>query len=221
MIEIGVLAALAGFAPDLAAPARAEPVVLAGSLHRALGPALLGFLFYAVPGFGVVQYYRQVQVFGFTPSECGWLDLINNGAGLLALPCFFVLRRRVSLGRALPICIGLYALGSSLYMLYDRGFVAPLVEAGNGFLATFGLCAIQESAAKSAREQGGAGTLALILCASNVGVVVSEVLGARIYVAAGRPFGPLVLSHCALYVLLALTLAASGGRWSWLRQVAA
>jgi hypothetical protein len=218
VIELGVLVVLAGFAPDLAAPAHATPATGVGSLRGALGPALLGFLFYAVPGFGVAQYYRQIQVFGFTPAECGWLDTVNNGAGLLALPFFFALRRRISLGRALPVCVGLYACSSALYLLYDRGLVASVIEAGNGFVATFGLCAIQESAARSARAQGGAGSLALVLGASNVGMVVSEVLGARLYVAAGRPFGPLVLLHCALYVSLALTVAAIGGRWAWLRD---
>jgi hypothetical protein len=213
LMTVALVASAGMHRPAAPETAVAESRTLARPVLQA---AILGFVFYVVPGFATLVYVKQRDQLGFSLFTCGVLESLNNLSGLAGVFVFYRLRRRFPLAMTLPAAIVLYAIGSEAYLFYGGGWVAPVIEAINGFLATMGLAAMWETAVRGAGREGKAFSTAVILCASGIGNALSEVIGTWLVAVSGMSFSQIVLLHVACYGALAVAVSRLRGHLSWL-----
>lgn len=160
--------------------------------------AALSCFFYIAPGFANVLYYRQCDVLGFSIARIGFLQMINCACALAASIGFVRISRRIAPRRLLALGIVAYAMSSLFYLGYRSWHAALAIEAANGFLAAPGLLAIQNLAVRATPRGHEALGYALILSVANVGVVLSEVIGAHLSTGLGLEFRTLVILNAAV-----------------------
>lgn len=188
-----------------------------GLSKAAVGAAVLGFVFYGVPGFATLLYIKQREQLHLSLLAVASLDSLNNVAALFGAILYYRLRRRLPLRRMLPVGIVAYAIGSESYLFYSSSLAAPPIEIANGFLSALGLGAMWETAVRGAGDKGQAVTMALVLFASNVGISLSEVIGSSLS-SAGMRLDQVIFLHVSCYALLALAMTRAPAHVRELRE---
>jgi len=190
--------------PPGAPATRAMVELRAVLVSRALwGAAALSLFFYVAPGFNAVLYYWQRDVLSLSNAEVGALEAVNSGCSIATVAVLSALTPRLPPRRMLALGIVLYALGDLVYVGYRSWTAAIVIEVVNGVLAAIGLVAVQDLAVRATPRGSEALGYALIIGIANVGVSLSEVIGARLPAALGLGFGTLVLVNAAWIALSA------------------
>ena len=173
--------------------------------------ACLAFTFYTVPGFGTLLFIRQRGEFGLSQIQIGGLESLNNFAALLGVLAYYRLRRRAPLSQTLPAAVAIYGVGDAMYLFYGPDLRAPAIEVVNGLLTAAGLAAIAEMVIRGAGREARALSIAVILCAANIGTSAAEIIGTKLG-GAGLSFTELVLLHVACYLALAAAMYTGRAR---------
>ncbi len=163
---------------------------------------LLSVAFYIAPSFSSLFYYYQRDVLELSNQMIGILGMSACAGGMLGGFCYSRIYKSFHL-RTLVICGVMLSGGCALlYLLYRSLTLAFVLEPVLGFCVVLGVMPLHELSAQASPRGSEALGLAIILSLSNLGIALSDVLGAG----AARLF---TLDYSGVVVIYALATAAS------------
>ena len=186
---LGLIPAALFLLPE--APACPSKAPFAETLAAQLGPvfrsrglwlaAAFIFLKELSPGFGTPLFYFQTDTLHFSKLFLGSLGAVFNGAAVAGAFAYALLCVKQPLGRLLPGAIILSAVAALLFLGYRSPWSALVVQAASGFLGIFASVALMDLAARTTPAGGEAMGYSLLMSAFNLGLALSDILGAGLY----------------------------------------
>ncbi len=210
---LGLIPAALFLLPEEKAAART--VAFGASLKAQMGPVFRSrglwlatafiFLKELSPGFGTPLFYYQTNTLHFSKLFLGGLGAVFNLTAVSGALVYALLCVRLPLGRLLPGAIVLSAVSALLFLGYHSHSSAIVVQGMSGFLGIFASVALMDLAARTTPAGGEAMGYSLLMSAFNLGLTLSDILGAWLYSRFHLPFGTLVWISAGT-TLLALPL---------------
>ncbi|HEX4514161.1 MAG TPA: MFS transporter [Polyangiaceae bacterium] len=137
------------------------------------------FLVYIVPGLNTALTFRQSDELHFSDHFIGTLSSIEGGAGVVCAIVYALICRRFNLRALLVASIGLNALATLLYLIYDAHTAVP-IHALVGGLGVMAELSLMDLAVRSTPRGCEALGFALMMSIRNFGIGVSDVVGSKL-----------------------------------------
>jgi predicted MFS family arabinose efflux permease len=171
-------------------PARADTAAF-GQTWRAIRSALgareiwivAGFIFFFwfSPSFGPAFLYYQTDTLGFSQQFIGRLDALGALSGVVGAVLFAPLSRRMPLKRIINWSIAVGVVSTLAYLLYRDATSALITTVAFGAISMITQLAFLDLAAKACPRHVEATFFALLTSVNNLGMKLSQNVGARLY----------------------------------------
>src|SRR6266478_2163668 len=148
------------------------------------------FFFWFSPSFGPAFLYYQTDALKFSQQFIGHLAAIGALSGVVGAFVYAPLSRQVPLKRIMNFSIGFGVAGTLAYLLYRGTTSAVIITVSFGSISMIMQLAFLDLAAKACPRHVEATFFALLMSVFNLGVQLSENVGARLYDMVG--YEPLV-----------------------------
>jgi Na+/melibiose symporter-like transporter len=175
-------------------PARANRAALLET-SRAIWAAVKGrdvwvvagfiFFFWFSPSFGPAFLYYQTDTLKFSQQFIGRLAALGSVTGVVGALLYAPLSRRVPLKRIMHLSIALGVVTTLGYLLYRGTISALIITVVFGALSMIINLAFLDLAAKACPARVEATFFAALMSVYNLGVQLSENVGARLYEVVG------------------------------------
>jgi hypothetical protein len=159
----------------------------ARAIRHALGErdvwAVGGFIFFYTfsPSFGPAFTYYQTDVLEFSQGFIGFLDSVTSAGQVVGALLYAPLSRRARLKWLVIGAIGLSVISTLAYLLYRTPASALVISAVFGVTGMVTVLSFLDLAAKACPRRVEATFFALLTSVYNLGVQLSENVGARLY----------------------------------------
>jgi len=154
------------------------------------------FFFWFSPSFGPAFLYYQTDTLKFSQQFIGHLAAIGSLSAVVGAVVYAPLSRRVPLKRIMNLSIGFGVAGTLAYLLYRGTISAVIITVSFGSISMIMQLAFLDLAAKACPRHVEATFFALLMSVFNLGVQLSENVGARLYDVVG--YEPLVYIAAAM-----------------------
>jgi len=154
------------------------------------------FFFWFSPSFGPAFLYYQTDTLKFSQQFIGHLAAIGSLSAVVGAVVYAPLSRRVPLKRIMNLSIGFGVAGTLAYLLYRGTTSAVIITVSFGSISMIMQLAFLDLAAKACPRHVEATFFALLMSVFNLGVQLSENVGARLYDVVG--YEPLVYIGAAM-----------------------
>ena len=139
-------------------------------------------LFYFAPGYGTVQYGRQVDNFHLSPMQIGWLTSIASGTGVAVALLCSRFSRRWTPTLFLWLGVPLLALSNFAYLYYSSSFARnAFIDGGSStffFICEVALYSLAARATPAGCEAMG---FAVLVGFRNLCLLVADLLGSSLW----------------------------------------
>ena len=139
------------------------------------------FFFWFSPSFGPAFLYYQTDTLKFSQQFIGHLAAIGALSGVVGAVVYAPLSRRVPLKRIMNLSIGFGVAGTLSYLLFRGATSAVIITVSFGSISMIMQLAFLDLAAKACPRHVEATFFALLMSVFNLGVQLSENVGARLY----------------------------------------
>ncbi len=168
------------------------------TLWLAVGMLLL---VYMVPGLYTALTFRQSDKLHFSDHFIGTLASIEGGSGVLCAILYAVICRRFTLRTLLIGAIGLNAVATLLYLVYNA-HTAMYVHATVGGIGVMAELSLMDLSVRSTPRGCEALGFALMMSVRNFGIGVSDVVGSKLMDQLHFRFSTLVLINAGTTLLV-------------------
>jgi MFS family permease len=157
------------------------------------------FFFWFSPSFGPAFLYYETDTLKFSQQFIGRLAALAAVSGVVGAAAYAPLSRRMPLTRIINLSIGFGVVTTLAYLLYRDATSALIITVAFGAISMITQLAFLDLAAKACPRHVEATFFALLTSVYNLGMQLSENVGARLYDVLG--YAPLVYISAAMTAL--------------------